>query len=258
MINITIDIGNSKIVISSFKKEKMVKSFALNTNDLNKKLFLFYLKKIKFKQDQMNIIVSSVVPNATTLIETVLNKNKIKFYFLRDLVKYFNLKINLDNKKSIGDDRLVNAIYAKYLFGRSIVVIDFGTATTLDVLDKFGAYDGGIITPGIDLSLKSLNIGTAKLPLVKFKKSPKVVGKNTVEAIKSGFFWGYVSMIQGLIQKVECEQKNKFKIVITGGYANFFKETLTNTIKIDSDFNSKGLNFIMNYYLKNYYEIFKR
>ena len=98
------------------------------------------------------------------------------------------LKAILRIKKEIGDDRLANTIYAKELLKRSVIIIDFGTATTLDVIDKNGVYDGGIITPGIDLSLNILNNKTAKLPLVKFKKTKKIIGHNTKQAIQSGFF----------------------------------------------------------------------
>ena len=89
-------------------------------------------------------------------------------------------------------------LYAKKKFGKSVIVIDFGTATTLDVLNKDGTYNGGVITPGIELSLGSLKKMTAKLPLVKFKKTKKIMGTSTINAIQSGFFWGYVSMIEGL------------------------------------------------------------
>ncbi len=250
MINLTIDIGNSNVMICCFRNKLKINSFSFNTSDLNKNYFLDYLKKIKFKSDQINVIVSSVVPNVTKLIISVLKNKKIHFYYVGDLIKCFDLKTNIINKKNIGDDRLVNVIYAKNLYLKSVIVIDFGTATTIDVLDKFGIYDGGIITPGIDLSLKSLHIGTAKLPLVKFRKTKRIVGKNTVEAIRSGFFWGYISMIKGLVHKIELEKKYTFKLIITGGHARFFKSAFKNAIKIDEYFNSKGLNFIMNNYLK--------
>ena len=130
------------------------------------------------------------------------------------------------------------------------MIIDFGTASTIDVLDINGDYDGGVITPGIDLSLKSLREGTAKLPLVRFQKTKKVLGKSTLGAIKSGFFWGYILMIKGLVLKIQEEQKNKFGIVVTGGNSKFFKSCFDNLLTVDEYFNSKGLNFIINSYLK--------
>ena len=131
-----------------------------------------------------------------------------------------------------------------------MIVIDFGTATTFDVIDSKGIYDGGIITPGIDLSLKVLSERTAKLPLVKFAKTNNVIGRDTKNAIQSGFFWGYISMIQGLVDKISKEKKDSFRIILTGGNCDIFKSFIENVIVSDDLFNSKGLNFIMNEYLK--------
>ena len=100
-----------------------------------------------------------------------MNKNRQIFFFLRNIIKYLKIKINIKDKKNIGDDRIVNAYYAKFLYSRNIIIIDFGTATTFDIIDSKGDYDGGIITPGIELSLNSLFESTEKLPLVKFKKT---------------------------------------------------------------------------------------
>ena len=247
-MNLTIDIGNTNIMICLFSNQKKLKSYIFNTTNLCSKKLLKSLINLNLKNT--NIIISSVVPVVTNILTDFFKSKKLNFYYARDLIKLFNLKTNMTNKKKIGDDRLVNILYAKELFSKSIMVIDFGTATTIDVLDSKGVYDGGIITPGIDLSLKSLQKGTAKLPLVKFKKIKRVVGKNTMEAIQSGFFWGYISMIQGLVKKVEIEKKKNFKLIITGGNAKYFLGAFRNIIKIDEFFNSKALNFIMNTYLR--------
>ena len=114
-------------------------------------------------------------------------------------------------------------------------------------------YKRQIITPGIELSLIILSERTAKLPLVKFVKTKNVVGRDTKSAIQSGFFWGYVSMIEGLIKRISIEKKKSFRIILTGGNCNIFKSLIENVIVSDDLFNSKGLNFIMNEYLKNEY-----
>jgi type III pantothenate kinase len=166
------------------------------------------------------------------------------------LIKTLDIKINIKNKNKIGEDRIVNAYYAKKRYSKNLIIIDFGTATTFDVIDSKGNYDGGIITPGIDLSLKVLSEKTAKLPLVKFAKTKNVIGRDTKSAIQSGFFWGYVSMVQGLIKNISREKKNSFRIILTGGNCNIFKSLIENVTVSDDLFNSKGLNFIMNEYLK--------
>ena len=118
--------------------------------------------------------------------------------------------------------------------------------TTLDVLNKDGVYDGGVITPGIEISLNSLKKMTAKLPLVEFKKTKRVTGTSTVSAIQSGFFWGYVSMIEGLINKINKENNDNFRIILTGGNAKFFKNMFENIHIIDDLFTSRGLNYLIN------------
>ena len=174
----------------------------------------------------MNILISSVVPKISESFFEIFKKLNVDYFQIKNLLKICKLKTNIKNKSSIGDDRLINIIYAKHLFVKSKVIIDFGTATTIDVLDKKGVYDGGVITPGIDLSLKSLQMGTAKLPLVNFKKTNSIVGKSTKEAIQSGFFWGYVSMIQGLIQKYNLRRKLSFKLYLLVVILNTLRDVL--------------------------------
>ena len=249
-MNLTIDIGNSFIMICAFKNEKILKYTKLDVFKFNESKFLEFIENFSKIYPKLNILISSVVPNITKTLAILLKSKKLRFFFARDLIKYSKLKINIKNKKQIGDDRLINIIFARYLYEKSVIIIDFGTATTIDILDKKGFYDGGVITPGINLSLKSLQEGTAKLPLVKFKKINEVVGRNTSQAIQSGFYWGYISMIEGLVKKIEIEKKTLFKIILTGGNAKYFKQCFSKVIKIDEFFNSKGLNYLINSYLK--------
>ncbi len=250
MTNITIDIGNSSIMLCAFKNEIIFKSMKLDVSKFDEQKLINFIILLYSKDSKSNVLISSVVPNITDNIIKLLNSKNIKYFLARDLIKLCKLKINLANQKQIGDDRLINVIFAKYLYKKSIIVIDFGTATTIDVLDQDGVYDGGVITPGIDLSLKSLKDFTAKLPLVKFQKINSVVGKNTKKAIQSGFYWGYISMIQGLVQRIENEKRDSFRIVLTGGNTKYFEDCFKKVVKIDELFNSKGLNFIINSYLK--------
>ena len=113
---------------------------------------------------------------------------KFEFFFLSEFKRKLNIKTKIKNKDSIGDDRIVNIFYAREIYKRSVIIVDFGTATTFDFLDNKGIYSGGVITPGIDLSLQSLKDKTAKLPLVVFKKTKNILGTTTQNAIQSGFF----------------------------------------------------------------------
>ena len=241
-MKVTIDIGNTNILFVCFINQKVIGSERLKTEEacLNK------INKIMSKYSNIEkIIISSVVPLIDKLLISYLNSKNLKFSLLKDLIENFKFRTNIRNRNEIGDDRIVNMIYAKKLFRNSVIVIDFGTATTLDVLDHKGIYSGGVITPGIDLSLNTLKNMTAKLPLVKFKRTKNVVGKNTVQAIQSGFFWGYVSMIEGLINKLNQEKNDKFRIILTGGNANFFKKMFKNISIIDDLFTSRALNYII-------------
>ena len=247
---LTIDVGNTNIAICLFKKDKPIKFAKIRNTDITKTILRKHLLIKNTKNSFANIVISSVVPSISKVITDFLIDFKIKFYLLKDLIKTLDIKINIKNKKNIGEDRIVNAYYAKKKYSKNLIIIDFGTATTFDVIDSQGNYDGGIITPGIDLSLKVLSEKTAKLPLVKFAKTKNVIGRDTKSAIQSGFFWGYVSMVQGLIKNISREKKNSFRIILTGGTCNIFKSLIENVTVSDDLFNSKGLNFIMNEYLK--------
>ncbi len=249
-MNLTIDIGNTNVMICLFKKNIIIKKLNINVSNLKNKKNITLIKKLFLKEKKISVIISSVVPNITNFFIDIFKSLNINYFLARGLLKIVKLEMNLRNRKTIGDDRLINIIYAKYLYGNSKMIIDFGTATTIDVLDKNGIYDGGVITPGIDLSLKSLQEGTAKLPLVNFKKTKSIVGRSTKEAIQSGFFWGYISMIKGLVERIEIEKKCKFEIILTGGNAKYFKGHFSNVIKLDEFFNSRGLNYLINHYLK--------
>ncbi len=249
MIKLTIDVGNTNTLFCFFFSTKVTSVYIISSKDLsnNKLSKIINEKKIdkNFKKFPC-IIISSVVPDVDKTLKAFFEKKSLKFFFLKDIIHKFRLKTKIRNKKEIGDDRIVNMIYAKKVFDKSVIVIDFGTATTLDVLNKDGVYDGGVITPGIEISLNSLKKMTAKLPLVEFKKTKRVTGTSTVSAIQSGFFWGYVSMIEGLIKKINKENNDNFRIILTGGNAKFFKNMFENIHIIDDLFTSRGLNYLIN------------
>ena len=250
---LTIDVGNTNIFICLFDKEKPIQFVKIRNTEITKTMLQKHLLIKNRKNSFINIVISSVVPSISKVIIDFLKTYKIKFYLVKNLIKTLDIKINIKNKKKIGEDRIVNAYYAKKKYLKNLIVIDFGTATTFDVIDSKGNYDGGIITPGIDLSLKVLSEKTAKLPLVKFAKTKNVIGRDTKSAIQSGFFWGYVSMIQGLVKNISREKKNSFRVILTGGNCDIFNSFIENVIVSDDLFNSKGLNFIINEYLKNEY-----
>jgi type III pantothenate kinase len=157
------------------------------------------------------------------------------------------IKINLANPAEVGADRLVNAVAAHHAYGGDLMVVDFGTATTFDVVRADGSYDGGVICPGIHLSMDALYSAAARLPRIAVEPPPRdghVIGKSTVEAMQSGVFWGYVGLIEGLAARIRAEIGSHAKVIGTGGLAVLF-DTHTNIFDaVDGDLTVNGLALI--------------
>lgn len=243
---LAIDIGNTNIMFSVFENLKITKSkivrnkIIISENELYK---IFNFLKNHKRLD--GIIISSVVKKFNDLFKSFFIKHfNIKPFFTKNLLTDFSLKTEIKNKKSIGSDRIVNVIFAKTITKPPILIVDFGTATTIDFVNKNGVYEGGVITPGIDLSLLTLNKFTSKLPLVKFKKTKNIIACNTKSAIQSGFFWGYICMIEGLIKKIKKHKRVDPKLILTGGNARLFSDHIKNIFLIDDQLILKGLNYI--------------
>ena len=252
MIVLTVDIGNTSMTLCFFNKKNILNYKKISILKMSKNSLILILKKNVKDFSNLTVVISSVVPKMTLKLEKLFEKLSIKTVLLKDLRSKIKLHTLIENKDSIGEDRIVNVFFAKKSFKKSTIIVDFGTATTFDVLDKDGNYAGGIITPGIDISLMSLKKNTAKLPLVKFKKVDNIVGITTKQAIQSGFFWGYICMIKGLIKKIQTEKKTKFKVILTGGNSNFFKGIFSKDVLIDEFFTSKGLNLILTEYSSSF------
>ena len=141
----------------------------------------------------------------------------------------------------MGSDRIANAVGVYKKYKSNCIVLDFGTATTFDVITKNGIYNGGIIAPGVNLSLRSLVSSADQIPTFLIKKQKKIIGKNTIEALRSGFYWGYSGLINNIILKIEKETKKKYKIIFTVGYADLFKTSIKRTFTIDRNITIKGI-----------------
>lgn len=151
------------------------------------------------------------------------------------------LTIRLDRPEEVGADRLVNALAAHEAYGGPLVIVDFGTATTFDLIDGDGAYLGGAIAPGINLSLEALHMASAQLPRVAIGRPERVIGKNTVQAMRSGIFWGYVSLIEGVVARIGEEFGKPLKAIATGGLAQLFADCTSVLALADPDLTLKGL-----------------
>ncbi len=229
---LTVDIGNTNIVFGLYNQGRLAHKWRM-ISDVKKSaddyavdiIELFLTEKIDCLE-VLGCIIGSVVPKLSELISAAIKKFfNGKIFIVGENVD-LNIEIKLANKNEVGADRLINAIAAYNEFGGNLIVIDFGTATTFDVVGKNGEYLGGVIAPGINLSLKALHEMTAKLPKISLHKQQNVIGKSTVEAMNSGVYFGYLSLTSGMISRIENELKVKTTHIVTGGLAEIFKEEL--------------------------------
>ena len=235
------DIGNTDTKICLINSNyKILKKFIISTNRINNslltnKLSFLLKKKIIIKKS----LFCSVVPNKFLLIKKFINKKfKSKCIELKSLNLNKLIKIKV-NKKQVGSDRLSNSI-AVASIKKNFIVLDFGTATTFDVITG-NIYFGGIIAPGVNTSLSTLIKRATLIPNINLKKIKTVIGKNTVTAVRSGFFWGYVGLINNIIELIKKETNKTFKVIVTGGFANLFVNALRQKATIDKDITLKGL-----------------
>ena len=128
----------------------------------------------------------------------------------------------VDRPEEVGADRLVNTVAAHDRYQGPLIVVDFGTATTFDVVDRDGNYCGGVIAPGINLSLHALEMAAAKLPSIRIRRTERVIGKDTVSCMQSGIYWGYAGLVEGLVQRIQAERGERMDVIATGGLAPLF------------------------------------
>ena len=250
---LAIDVGNTNSVFSVSKKKKILSEWRCSTdgNMTADQYFtwlqqLFNIANINYKEINRTI-VSSVVPDSIFNLK-VLCKTYFKCTPL--IVGSDNCKIpisiDVERGVNVGADRLVNAIAAYQLVGGNTIVVDFGTATTFDVINQSGSYVGGVIAPGVSLSTKALHEAAAALPHVEVKRPNKVVGRNTISCMQSGIYWGYLSLVDGIIAKIKNEKKIN-NVIATGGLSSVFSRDTSIFDKIDLRLTIRGLVYISSF-----------
>ena len=239
------DIGNTitKICLIETKNFKIKYMFYFESDKIFSEIYLEkkFKKIIKNKSINKIALFSSVVPKFQVKLERFLKKfYKVKLKEIKEREIKKIVKINLKNKYQVGSDRIANAAGVYKQYNSNCIVLDFGTATTFDVVVG-NVYRGGVIAPGVNISLKTLIDKATLIPKLNLKKIRKVIGKNTVNAVRSGFFWGYVGLINNIIELIYKETKKSFKIIITGGFSGLFVNSLRFKVIIDKDITLKGL-----------------
>ncbi|NQW01709.1 MAG: type III pantothenate kinase [Rhodospirillales bacterium] len=247
---LAIDSGNTNIVFAIFDGDGMIRGEWRSSTDSNRTadefgIWLEQLLKLSdiSRADVTDAIIATVVPATLYSLKTLCRK----YFQCEPLVVGegevdLGLDVRIEKPSEAGADRLVNAVSGFETYGGPLIIIDFGTATTFDVIGEDGSYQGGAIAPGINLSMEALHQAAAQLPRVAVTRPTAVIGKNTVDAMLSGTFWGYVGMIEGLVSRIQQEMAvGKARVIATGGLAPLFSEHCDTIEVVDPDLTLRGL-----------------
>lgn len=254
---LAIDIGNSHIVLGCIENDSILFEARMATDrvrtsdqycaDLKSLLELYKVDLTKIE----GTIISSVVPPVLNAITEAVRKLVNKRCYVVGPGLKTGLNIRIDNPAEVGSDLIVAAVAAMKEYGTPLIIIDMGTATTFSVVDQNKAYLGGAICPGVMISLDALTSRTAQLPGISLNMPKRVVGKNTVDCMQSGLFFGAAAMIDGLIERTEEELGYPTTVIATGGLARFIQPLCKREIRCDDDLLLKGLNIIYKLNAKN-------
>ncbi|WP_425519813.1 type III pantothenate kinase [Tissierella simiarum] len=250
---LVIDVGNTNIVFGVYKDQELLYDWRIATDKdrTSDEYGLLFEQIFKYHglcpKDVENVIISSVVP---TLMHT-LPAMSIKYFNIDPIVVGPGVKtgmnIKYDNPREVGADRIVNAVAAYEKYGGPLIIVDFGTAITFCAISKEGDYLGGVITPGIKISSEALFLRTAKLPKVEISRPEKVIAKNTINSIQSGLVYGYIGMVDYIIERMIEEMKDNGKVetvIATGGFSSLIASESKYINKIDKMLTLEGLRII--------------
>ncbi|MBB4857092.1 type III pantothenate kinase [Novosphingobium chloroacetimidivorans] len=247
---LAIDAGNTNVVFALFDGHTLKGRWRIATDPRRTgdqyAVWLLQLLQIRGVERKAvdKIIISTVVPRALHNLEVLAqNYFQIEPLIAGQGAASYAIDIDVDEPRSLGSDRAVNAVAAHAKYPGDLIVIDFGTATTFDVVDFNGAYKGGIIAPGLNLSLDALVGNTAKLPRIAIEvpANDSVIGRNTEDQMLIGVFWGYVAMMEGLIARMRAQIGRPAKVIATGGLAVLFNEATEIFDAVDADLTLAGL-----------------
>jgi type III pantothenate kinase len=247
---LAIDIGNTNIKIGIFDGDKLKATWSLatgihRTSDEYGGVLLNLMERKKIPPSKVTgVALCGVVPPLlSTFVELCRKYLNTKPLVVEAGVKT-GMRIRLDNPREVGPDRVVDAVAAQNLYGKPVIIIDLGTATTFDVVSKEGDYLGGAIAPGIIMATEALYTRTAALPRIGLSRPKQVIGKSTISAMQSGIIFGYIELIEGMIRRIEKELGGKAKVVATGGQAYPFAEEIAAIDVINPDLTLIGLRLI--------------
>jgi type III pantothenate kinase len=247
---LVIDVGNSNTVLGVYEGEKLLHHWRVwtdreKTSDEYGILLRNLYDASHFSSRHVKaIIISSVVPPLTPTIVELCGR----YFGITPMVVGPGIKtgisIKMDNPKEVGADRIVNAVAAYSKHKKACIIVDFGTATTFDYVSSKGDYMGGVIAPGVNISAEALFREASKLPRIEIAKPPTVIGKNTVAAMQSGIFYGYVAMVDGILDRIRKESRINPVVIATGGLARAIAAESSKIHEIDENLTLEGLRII--------------
>jgi len=247
---LVIDVGNTNTVLGLYRGDELVRNWRLTTDKARTAdewamviHELFSLCELHFP-DIDSVIISCVVPPLLNTLEILCDT----YFKLQPLVVGPGIKtgmpIHYDNPREVGADRIVNAVAAYAKKRTSLIIVDFGTATTFDYLTKRGEYQGGAIAPGLSISAEALYEKASKLPRVEISRPPLVIAKNTVNSMQSGLFYGYVGLVDGIVGRMKQESRESPWVIATGGLASLIAPHSQTIDEVDNSLTLEGLRII--------------
>lgn len=248
---LAIDVGNTHITVGAFQEKALLHTWRLQTHphytadELGLQLLNLVHHAGAQPADLAGVVIASVVPS----LDASLHEASVTYLHHEPLEVTPSTKLGIVNRykrpEEVGADRLVNAVAVHAFFKESVIVVDFGTATTFDCVSAKGEYLGGAICPGLEMAAEGLATRTAKLPRVTFEEAPThALGRTTKESLQSGLFWGYIGLVEGLLQRLTKEMGGKPKLVATGGLSSLIGPHLKHSIRIMPELTLEGLRLI--------------
>ncbi len=245
---LVIDAGNTNVVFAVFDGEQVMGQWRISTDsrrtaDEYGVWLTQVLERAGIAPKKVSgAVLATVVPQALfDLRQLVKRYFGVELLVIGDPRVKIGVGVKIDNPSEVGSDRLVNAYAAWTLYKQALIVVDFGTATTFDVVSSEGNYIGGIISPGINLSLDALHRAAAKLPNVGVMKPAKVIGTNTIGAMQSGIYYGYAGLVEGIVAHIKAEYGTPMKVIATGGLASLYGKACPVIEHLEPDLTIQGL-----------------
>ena len=245
---LAIDAGNTNVTFAIYDGDSLTGEWRTTTNAARTAdEYAVWLTQLMALQDIVpadvqGAIIATVVPQALFDLRSLCRR-----YFKCDplVIGEEGVELGIENlarrPREVGADRLVNAVAAAGRFKCPLMVIDFGTATTFDIVDRDGNYLGGVIAPGVNLNLEALHMASAQLPRIAVERPDKVIGRDTLSAMQSGVYWGYISLVEGMVKRIEAEYGEPMSVIATGGLAPLFDNGTDAIQHLDPDITMRGL-----------------